>query len=83
MSAGELFTQSIITLVRRYCISLTYTYFLILSVIYCSGVAETADCRVAQAEGVAAQQMEKAEQAKIFDKSTNKQTRNKQTNKRS
>jgi hypothetical protein len=38
---------------------------------------------VAQAEGVAAQQMEKAEQAKIFDKSTNKQTRNKQTNKRS
>ena len=29
MSAGELFTQSIITLVRRYCISLTYTIFLI------------------------------------------------------
>ena len=35
---------------------------------------------MAQAEGVAAQQMEKAEQAKQFDKQTNKQTR-KQTNK--
>ena len=46
----------------------------------CSGFAKTADRRVAQTEGVAAQQMEKAEQAKQFDKQTNKQTQ-KQTNK--
>ena len=45
----------------------------------CSGFAKTADRRVAQAEGVAAQQMEKAEQAKQFDKQTN-QPENKQSN---
>ena len=48
--------------------------------IFFPGLTKTADRRVAQTEGVAAQQMEKAEQAKQFDKQTNKQTQ-KQTNK--